>query len=75
MATPYKALDGSIMHQTPEEKALGPRFFKLASKLLEEGKIKPPPYEVREGLEGALQGIDDLRQGKISGKKIVSRFS
>ncbi|KAK5171984.1 uncharacterized protein LTR77_003621 [Saxophila tyrrhenica] len=73
MAESYKTFAGRTP-QTAERKELGLRVWRMAVKLLEEGKLKPPPLEVREGLEGALQGIADLREGKVSGKKIVSRM-
>jgi NADPH:quinone reductase-like Zn-dependent oxidoreductase len=57
-----------------EELAFSARFWSLAQELLEQGKIKTHPVEVREGgLEGVLQGLDEMRQGKIKGKKLVYR--
>ena len=75
MADTYKHMAAGVVKRTAEQKDLKQKFFKLVGKLLEEAKIQPPPMEVREGLEGALQGIDDLRKGRISGKKIVSRVA
>lgn len=50
------------------------KFASLTEELLAQGKIKPHPADVREGgLEGVLAGIDDLRQGRVSGKKLVYR--
>ena len=73
MAETYKASTG-IAKRKPEEKELRSRFFRLALELLDEGKILPSPVEIREGLEGALSGIEDLRKGSISGRKIISRL-
>lgn len=73
MADQYKEM-GEVVKRTLVTKALGQRVWKLALKYLEEGKIQPPPFELRQGLEGALQGVDDLRKGLISGKKIVSQL-
>ncbi len=48
------------------------RFAGVAEKLLEEGRIKPHPKEVRSGgLEAVLGGIQDVREGVIRGRKLV----
>ena len=73
MCDSYKSMTG-VARRRPEEKALGQRFLPMALKLIGEGKVKAPPHELREGLEGSLQGMDDLRKGLVSGKKIVSRL-
>jgi arginase family enzyme len=42
--------------------------------LLEEGKLKVPRIVLNrggDGLEGALQGIDELRANRVSGEKLV----
>ena len=52
------------------------RFCKLSEKLLAEGKFKPHQQDIRKGpLEKVLDGVDELRQGKVSGKKIVYRIA
>lgn len=49
-------------------------FWRLTGKLLAEGKIVPHPQEVREGgLEGILDGLEDLRKDRVSGVKLVYR--
>ena len=74
MAESYKTQTG-IVERTPEVRALGLKVWRMALRKVEDGKIRPPPYELREGLEGALKGIDDLRNNLVSGKKLVSRMS
>jgi hypothetical protein len=80
MAETYKILKGSdftitTVSRTDKCKELGVRVWNFALKLLDEGKLKPPPIDLRgNGLEGALQGIQDLTEGKVSGKKIVTRM-
>jgi len=50
------------------------KFCGLAEKLLKEGKIKAHPVDVRPGgLKGVLEGLDEMRKGKVSGKKLVYR--
>jgi hypothetical protein len=39
--------------------------------LLNNGAIKAHPAEVRKGLEGVPQGLKDLKDGKVSGVKMV----
>ena len=47
-------------------------FVTMTEKLWGEGKIKSPPSLVREGgLEGALEGFKDLKEGKVRGGKLV----
>ena len=75
MTSPYKAVFVGAVEASAETKANSQRVWKMALKYLSEGKLKTTPIEVREGLEGALQGIDDLRNGRVSGKKIVSKLS
>lgn len=49
-------------------------FFGLTEKLLAEGKLKTHPEQVGEdGLKGVLQGMKDMKDGKVSGVKLVYR--
>ena len=49
-------------------------FIGIAQKLLAEGKIKPHPMSLRQGgLCGVLDGLKELREGKVSGEKLVYR--
>ena len=73
MAETYKASTG-LAKRTPEVRAMGVKVWKMALQKMEDGKIRPPPYELREGLEGALKGMEDLRKNLVSGKKIVSQL-
>jgi uncharacterized protein YfbU (UPF0304 family) len=46
-----------------------------AEKLLEAKKFKPHRYEIRSGgLNGILSGLEDLKDSKVSGIKIVYRI-
>ena len=75
MTSPYKAAFVGAVEASAETKANSQRVWRMALKYLSENKLRTTPIEVREGLEGALQGIDDLRSGRVSGKKIVSKLS
>lgn len=55
----------------PENYDFGVKFWKNAEGLINEGKIKTHPTEVRKGLDGVPQGLKDLKDGKLSGVKLV----
>jgi len=60
----------------PQDFEFGKKWWSVAQKLLYEGKIKPHRVEVRQGgLDGILSGLDDLKNGKVSGKKLVYMIS
>jgi len=49
----------------------GVKFWKVAEDLINSGKIKAHPVEVRRGLAGVPQGLQDLKDNKVSGVKLV----
>lgn len=52
------------------------KWVPVAEKLLLEGKWKSHRLEVREGgLEGVLDGLEDLEAGKVSGMKLTYRIA
>ncbi|CZR62513.1 related to zinc-binding oxidoreductase ToxD [Phialocephala subalpina] len=52
------------------------KFAVVAEKLLAEDKIKPHPKDVRtKGLAGILDGIQELKEGKVRGVKLVYTLS
>jgi NADPH:quinone reductase-like Zn-dependent oxidoreductase len=58
----------------PQDFEFGKMFWELARQLLAEGKVKVHRISVNEtgkGLEGVLKGIELMRQGKVSGRKLV----
>ena len=60
----------------PEDFEFAKKFFDLTEKLLAEGKLKTHPAKVGEkGLEGALKGMEDMKNGKVSGEKLVYRVT
>lgn len=47
-------------------------FVALSEKLIEDGKLKPHNYDVRDdGLNGVLSGLKDMKDGKVSATKLV----
>lgn len=59
---------------TIEDYEFGRIFWRLAAKLLGEGKIKVHPPHVREGLEGVIGGLDEMRRGTVSATKLVYKI-
>lgn len=52
------------------------KFSGITEKLLAEGKLKTHPEQVgAEGLAGALRGLEDMKNDKVSGKKLVYRVA
>ncbi|KAF4535868.1 Zinc-binding oxidoreductase protein [Lasiodiplodia theobromae] len=58
-----------------EDYEFGKMFWKLTEELLAKGQFKVHNPDVRTGgLEGVLEGLEELRQGKVSGKKLVYKL-
>lgn len=70
----YTALGEKYNDQVPASQTdyeFGSKFWKVSQELINSGKIKPHPTEVRGGLESVPQGLEDLKAGKVSGVKLV----
>ncbi|OQU97051.1 hypothetical protein CLAIMM_03054 [Cladophialophora immunda] len=50
------------------------KFIPIAESLLHQGKLKPHPVRLGNGLENVIDGMDMLRQGKVSGEKLVYKL-
>lgn len=51
-------------------------FFDLSEKLLHEGKLQTHPESLQPGgLQGVLKGLKDMKDGKVSAKKLVYRMA
>jgi NADPH:quinone reductase-like Zn-dependent oxidoreductase len=50
------------------------KFWKVSEELINSGKIRTHPAEVRTGLENVPQGLQDLKDGKVSGVKLVYKI-
>lgn len=67
-------LPGRAIPAVPEDFEFGKAFWNLSADLLAAGKIKvhrPAVNKYGSGLEGVLKGLDALREGKVSGEKLV----
>ncbi|KAI9826261.1 MAG: hypothetical protein M1826_006683 [Phylliscum demangeonii] len=59
----------------PEDFKFGVSFWSLAEELLRDGKLKVhPPSKRSGGLHGILQGLQELRENKVSGEKLVYKL-
>lgn len=51
-------------------------FMEITENLLKEGKLKTHPEKVgKDGLEGALRGMEDMKADKVSGQKLVYKVA
>ncbi|KAI0355517.1 GroES-like protein [Trametes cingulata] len=58
----------------PSNRECGREMFEHLTGWLEKGLLKPNPIEVLpNGLAGIQEGLDRMKAGKISGKKLVAR--
>jgi NADPH:quinone reductase-like Zn-dependent oxidoreductase len=68
------SFNGESIPAKPEHYEFTVKWLQFSEKLLAEKKWKPHRQEVREGgLEGVLQGLKDMKDGKVSGVKLVYR--
>ena len=62
-------------HEFPanqDDYEFGKMWFGLVDKLTNEGKLEPHPAKLGEGgLEGILKGLEEMKQGKVRGEKMV----
>lgn len=63
---------GEDVPAVPEDFQFAKEFFRITENLLTNGKLKTHPEKVGpKGLEGALQGLEDMKNGKVSANKLV----
>lgn len=56
----------------PQDFEFGKTFWEMSTGLFAEGKVKVHRPEVRKGgLKGVFDGLNDLKEGKVSGVKLV----
>lgn len=67
-------IGGDDVPAVPADFEFAKKFFDITERLLVDGKLKTHPEKVGgKGLEGALQGMEDMRNGKVSAVKLVYR--
>lgn len=65
---------GLTIPAVPEDAAFAKMFWELSRELLAQGRVKAARSELNrggKGLEGILVGVNELREGKVSGVKLV----
>ena len=68
---------GGINEAKPQDYEFAKVFFEIAGDLLEAGKLKPVRQIVNhggKGLRGVLEGLGDLKAGKVSAAKLVYKL-
>ncbi|KAI5460835.1 chaperonin 10-like protein [Mariannaea sp. PMI_226] len=65
---------GRTFEAIPENYEFCKKFWKLAEELIAAGKIRTHKISVRDGLEGVLEGLNELKENKVSGEKLVYRL-
>jgi hypothetical protein len=66
--------EGEHMEAQPEDFVSGSRFYRIAESLWAQGKWTPHPQRVEEGgLLGINDGLQQMRELKVSGEKLVYR--
>ncbi|KAL2067329.1 hypothetical protein VTL71DRAFT_1754 [Oculimacula yallundae] len=69
-------IEGEVFPASKEDNQLARRFGVLCDQLLEQGLVRCHPVALREGgLEGILGGMMEMKEGKVSGQKLVYRIS
>jgi hypothetical protein len=75
LGDPYN-IGGTTYEAKPEDYEFGKRFLGVTGKLLEEKKIRVHRIDVRPGgLDGIMDGLTDMMEGRVSGTKLVFRIS
>jgi hypothetical protein len=68
---------GQVWEKSDEDYEFASRVWEVSAELLAEGKLKPHPMLLAEGgvggLEGVLNGLKYMQEGKVSGVKLVYR--
>jgi hypothetical protein len=68
--------EGETYEAQPELFVYGTKFYAIAEKLWAEGKWKAHPSRIESGgLLGAVAGMQEMREGKVSGQKLVYRIA
>lgn len=67
-------IEGERWTAAPEDFELGKRAFVLLEGFLENGLIKNHPVKIMHGgLNGILKGMREMKEGKVSGEKLIYR--
>lgn len=71
----YKSANFEIP-PSEEDRISAIKFWEVAGKLLANGQVKPHPHSVgKDGLKGVSDGLQQMKEGKVSGTKLVYRVA
>lgn len=66
--------EGDTYPAQPEDFVFAKGFAEVAEKLWVEGKWRPHPQRVGgKGFKGAIEGMNEMKEGKVSGVKLIYR--
>jgi len=66
--------EGEHMEAQPEDFVFGSKWYGIAESLWAQGKWTPHPQRIEEGgLLGISDGLQQMRESKVSGEKLVYR--
>ncbi|KAH8812807.1 putative zinc-binding oxidoreductase ToxD [Xylogone sp. PMI_703] len=72
----YFSMRGTPFPATPEDYVFAKSFMALTENLLADRKLKTHILDVRPGgLQGVLEGLEAMKSGAVSGKKLVYRIA
>ena len=60
--------------EVPGDRDFHVEMCKAVPTLIEQYGLQANPVDMRQGLEGIIEGFDDMRQGKVRGKKVVCKI-
>jgi NADPH:quinone reductase-like Zn-dependent oxidoreductase len=66
--------ENKLYDAVPEDYEFQKEFIKIAEKLFKDGSVKPPRVFLNRGgsgLEGLLHGLEEVKEKKVSGGKLV----
>lgn len=67
---------GKELPANPDDWTFGRKFWNVAAQLLASGEIRVHPPQVQKGgLQGVFEGMQLLKDGKVSGVKLVYRVA
>ncbi|KAF2432067.1 zinc-binding oxidoreductase alcohol dehydrogenase [Tothia fuscella] len=67
---------GRVWEASQEDFEFAKKFYGITESLLRDGRLKTHPEKVGEGgLEGVLKGLQWMKEGNVSGEKLVYRVA
>ncbi|KXX73826.1 Protein TOXD [Madurella mycetomatis] len=71
----FRVAGGREFAARPEDFEFGRMFWELSERLITDGRIRVHPPEIgKDGLRGVFEGLQAMREGRVSGRKLVYRI-